>query len=95
MVTKGRYRSGPGICAQARDVKYYETIFDILAKQFEIAKLDEAREERWFRLSIPRFLRIASPSKRVSLRSSPRLRDFSSACGGVLPGGLDPFERGS
>lgn len=27
-----------------RDVKYYETIFDILARQFELAKLDEARE---------------------------------------------------
>jgi tyrosine-protein kinase Etk/Wzc len=27
-----------------RDVKYYETIFDILARQYEFAKLDEARE---------------------------------------------------
>jgi uncharacterized protein involved in exopolysaccharide biosynthesis len=27
-----------------RDVKYEETIFDILARQFEIAKLDEAKE---------------------------------------------------
>ncbi|HEY0796723.1 MAG TPA: GNVR domain-containing protein [Acidisarcina sp.] len=27
-----------------RDVKYYDTIFDLLAKQFEIAKLDEARQ---------------------------------------------------
>jgi tyrosine-protein kinase Etk/Wzc len=27
-----------------RDVKYYETIFDILARQFEIAKLDEAKQ---------------------------------------------------
>jgi len=27
-----------------RDVKYYETIFDILARQYELAKLDEARE---------------------------------------------------
>jgi tyrosine-protein kinase Etk/Wzc len=26
-----------------RDVKYYETIFELLARQFEIAKLDEAR----------------------------------------------------
>lgn len=28
----------------ARDVKYYESIFEMLAKQFEIAKLDEARD---------------------------------------------------
>ena len=27
-----------------RDVRYCETIFDILARQFELAKLDEARE---------------------------------------------------
>ena len=27
-----------------RDVKYYETIFNILARQFEMAKLDEAKE---------------------------------------------------
>jgi uncharacterized protein involved in exopolysaccharide biosynthesis len=27
-----------------RDVKYYETIFDILARQFEAAKLDEAKQ---------------------------------------------------
>jgi tyrosine-protein kinase Etk/Wzc len=27
-----------------RDVKYYETIFELLAKQFEIAKIDEAKE---------------------------------------------------
>ncbi|HZU10371.1 MAG TPA: Wzz/FepE/Etk N-terminal domain-containing protein [Pseudacidobacterium sp.] len=27
-----------------RDVKYYETIFELLARQYELAKLDEARE---------------------------------------------------
>lgn len=27
-----------------RDVKYYETIFELLAKQFELAKIDEAKE---------------------------------------------------
>jgi uncharacterized protein involved in exopolysaccharide biosynthesis len=27
-----------------RDVQYYETIFDILARQFELAKLDEAKQ---------------------------------------------------
>jgi len=29
---------------RVRDVKYYETIFEALARQFELAKLDEARE---------------------------------------------------
>ena len=27
-----------------RNVKYYETIFDLLAKQFELAKIDEAKD---------------------------------------------------
>jgi uncharacterized protein involved in exopolysaccharide biosynthesis len=27
-----------------RDVKYYETVFELLARQFEIAKIDEARD---------------------------------------------------
>jgi len=27
-----------------RDVRYYETVYDLLAKQYEMAKLDEARE---------------------------------------------------
>ena len=29
---------------KVRDVKYYETIFEILARQYELAKLDEAKE---------------------------------------------------
>ena len=30
--------------ARFRDVKYFETLFELFAKQFEVAKLDEARE---------------------------------------------------
>lgn len=36
--------SGMMYVRRLRDVKYYETIFDILARQFELAKLDEAKE---------------------------------------------------
>ncbi len=36
--------SGMDYVRRLRDVKYYETIFDILARQFELAKLDEAKE---------------------------------------------------
>ena len=36
--------SGVEYVRKLRDVKYYETIFDILARQFELAKLDEAKE---------------------------------------------------
>jgi uncharacterized protein involved in exopolysaccharide biosynthesis len=45
IVPKGKV-TGAGLeyVRKLRDVKYYETIFEILAKQFEIAKLDEAKE---------------------------------------------------
>jgi uncharacterized protein involved in exopolysaccharide biosynthesis len=33
-----------------RDVKYYETIFELLAKQFELAKIDEAKESTLIQL---------------------------------------------
>jgi tyrosine-protein kinase Etk/Wzc len=33
-----------------RNVKYYETIFDILARQFELAKLDEAKQGALFQV---------------------------------------------
>lgn len=37
-------QAGVEYIRSVRDVKYYETIFEILARQFELAKLDEAKE---------------------------------------------------
>jgi uncharacterized protein involved in exopolysaccharide biosynthesis len=42
--TAGVPEAGLEYIRRLRDVKYYETIFELLAKQFEVAKLDEARE---------------------------------------------------
>jgi hypothetical protein len=45
IVPKGRVpEAGMEYIRKLRDVKYYETIFDILARQYEVAKLDEAKE---------------------------------------------------
>ena len=45
MIPKGLVpKTGMEYVRRLRDVKYYETIFDILARQFEVAKLDEAKE---------------------------------------------------
>ncbi len=45
LVPKGRVpEAGLQYVRKLRDVKYYETIFDILARQFELAKLDEAKQ---------------------------------------------------
>jgi tyrosine-protein kinase Etk/Wzc len=45
LIPKGLFpKTGMEYIRRLRDVKYYETIFDILARQFEVAKLDEAKE---------------------------------------------------
>lgn len=45
MVPKGNIpEAGIQYIRKLRDVKYYETIMELIAKQFEMAKLDEARE---------------------------------------------------
>ncbi len=45
IVPKGQVpEAGLEYIRKLRDVKYYETIFDILARQFEVAKLDEAKQ---------------------------------------------------
>jgi len=45
IVPKGQVpEAGLEYVRKLRNVRYYETIFEILAKQFEIAKLDEAKE---------------------------------------------------
>jgi uncharacterized protein involved in exopolysaccharide biosynthesis len=49
---------------KSRDVQYYQTIFDILARQFEAAKLDEAKEGA--------LIQIIDPAIPPDRRSSPR-----------------------
>jgi uncharacterized protein involved in exopolysaccharide biosynthesis len=45
MVPTGKVpEAGLEYVRRLRDVKYFETIFDILARQFEMAKLDEAKQ---------------------------------------------------
>lgn len=45
LVPKGKVpEAGLEYIRRLRDVKYYETIFEILSRQFEMAKLDEARQ---------------------------------------------------
>ena len=45
LLPKGRVpEAGLEYVRKVRDVKYYETIFDIMARQFEMAKLDEAKQ---------------------------------------------------
>lgn len=61
IVPKGKVpEAGLEYVRKLRDVKYYETIFDILARQFELAKLDEAKEGALIQVVDPAF----TPDKR-------------------------------
>jgi uncharacterized protein involved in exopolysaccharide biosynthesis len=63
-LSKGRVtESGMEYLNRFRDLKYHETVFELLAKEFEMAKLDEAREG-----SIIQVVDAAVPPDR---RSSP------------------------
>jgi uncharacterized protein involved in exopolysaccharide biosynthesis len=63
-LSKGRVtQSGMEYLRRYRDLKYWETVFELLAKELEIAKLDEAREG-----SIVQVVDAAVPPDR---RSSP------------------------
>lgn len=59
-----------------RDVKYYEAIFDVLAKQLELAKLDEAREGA--------FIQVVDPAVPPEERSFPKRGLFT--LGGISLG---------
>jgi uncharacterized protein involved in exopolysaccharide biosynthesis len=59
-----------------RDVKYYETIFDILARQFEIAKLDEAKQGA--------LIQVVDPATPPEKRSFPKFSIF--LIGGFIVG---------
>jgi uncharacterized protein involved in exopolysaccharide biosynthesis len=62
-----------------RDVQYYQTIFDILARQFEAAKLDEAKEGA--------LIQVVDPAVTPDRKSSPkRTRNVlvATVCGFLL-----------
>jgi tyrosine-protein kinase Etk/Wzc len=80
MVPKGKVpEAGLEYVRKLRDVKYYETIFDILAKQFEIAKLDEAREGSMVQLVDP-----AIPPDRKSFPKRGLITIIAAAAGFFL-----------
>jgi len=65
IVPKGKVpQAGLEYVRKLRDVKYYETIFNILARQFEIAKLDEAKEGA--------LIQVVDPAIPPDKKSSPK-----------------------
>lgn len=65
LIPKGPMQeAGIEYVGKLREVKYYETIFDLLAKQYEIAKVDEARQGA--------LIQVVDPAILPDHRSSPR-----------------------
>jgi uncharacterized protein involved in exopolysaccharide biosynthesis len=75
IVPKGQMTTaGLEYVRRLRDVKYYEAIFDILARQFELAKLDEAKEGA--------IIQVVDPAVPLDKKSSPK-RALIILCGAV------------
>jgi tyrosine-protein kinase Etk/Wzc len=51
-----------------RDVKYYETIYELLAKQYELAKLDEAKDSA--------IIQVLDKAIEPDVKSKPKRRQF-------------------
>lgn len=62
-------QAGLDIARRVRDVRYYESIFQVLAKQLELAKLDEAREGA--------FIQVIDPAVRPERKSFPKRSEFT------------------
>jgi tyrosine-protein kinase Etk/Wzc len=64
-VPKGEVpQAGLEYIRRLRDVKHYEAIFDVLARQLELAKLDEAKEGA--------FIQVVDPAVQPEQKSSPK-----------------------
>ncbi len=81
IVPKGQVpEAGLEYVRRLRDVKYNETIFDILARQFEVAKLDEAKQGA--------LIQIVDPAVPPDKRSFPKRAIIVIGCtiAGLLAG---------
>jgi tyrosine-protein kinase Etk/Wzc len=67
IVPRGKIpEAGMDYIRKLRDVKYNELIFELLAKQFELAKLDEAREGA--------IIQVVDPAVVPDMKSFPKIR---------------------
>ena len=90
MIPKGLVpKAGMEYVRRLRDVKYYETIFDILARQFEVAKLDEAKEGA--------MIQVVDPAIPPDRRSFPKrgLIVIGATVVGFISGFSWPYSRGA
>ncbi len=65
--------------ARFRDFKYYETLFELFAKQFELAKVDEAREG-----NVIQVVDVAQPPERKSKPKKALIAVLNTLATGML-----------
>lgn len=82
-LSKGRVtQAGMEYIRRYRDLKYQETVFELLAKEFEIAKLDEAREGSIIQVvdpAVPPDTK-SSPHRILIIAGTPILAFFIAVC---------------
>jgi tyrosine-protein kinase Etk/Wzc len=96
IVPRGKVpQAGLDYVRKYRDVKYYETIFDILARQFEVAKLDEAREGALIQVVDPAIVPDykSAPKRSIILAISLLLGLFLGILGALASAGWENLNR--
>ena len=83
-------KAGMEYVRRLRDVKYYETIFDILARQFELAKLDEAKEGALIQVVDPAIVpdRRSFPKRGLIVMGATLTGFFIGVCVALCQAGL-------
>ncbi len=74
--------SAPDYVSKYREFKYQETLFDLMAKQYELARVDESREGA--------LVQVVDPAQPAELKSKPKrsLMALGAALLGVLLAGI-------
>lgn len=96
IVPKGRVpQAGMEYIRKLRDVKYYETIFDILARQFEVAKLDEAKQGSLIQVVDPAVVpdRKSSPKRALIVIGATVLAFILSVLAAFFQAGFDHLNK--
>lgn len=96
IVPKGKVpEAGLEYIRKLRDVKYYETIFEILARQFELAKLDEAKEGAIIQVVDPAYTpdRKSFPHRGLITIVATLLAGFFSALWVLLRASYDHLQQ--
>jgi uncharacterized protein involved in exopolysaccharide biosynthesis len=70
---------GPGYVALYREFKYQETLFDLFARQYELARVDESREG-----ALIQVVDKASPAEKASRPRRARMAAAGAAFGALL-----------